>query len=701
MIRIHSIKSIGSLLAAVALCCALGSCSSEDALDATQAVTRNADGSFTIRALSNVALPGGFTQATMTGTSSSAQTRAIDASTLPTGEAIEEKTSWTVGDRLHITYYPKGNNSNVEFYRYATLQADGTTWLLNDAMNTTSQTIIYADYLGKKYNNVDFNDENSGPTGTNYKGNSYNNTTASDRLDNMSYELLYKPIKEGSNIQRYCDILQVNDRGIRISPEGTFDIKMYHWTLKIAITSIDVSAFGSGIQVTSIAANIYDGNKEYFSDFSMHALTGNDQPSTSAPWYTLINPYPVPGHFCYLKSFTVSLSDGREVVVNVPDSDSGFGQYIYYSIDKNLYAYRLILGPGSATATPDDTFTAPGWTAGTMTYTNKAPDGYTAIYTRADLEAIQNNLAGNYMLMNDIDLSGKEWVPIGKDGNTPFTGKLNGCGHHITGLKITGDYNLAALFGVTSGGIIYNLHITNPIVTPSGNGAYAAAIVASNGGYISNCSVTGGTIGNALSAESGSIATYSFHTIHCWAKDCKITAASTDGKAGGLVSKSSNGIIASYTSGCTCTGGVCGGITATENTGTAANPIFGCYALAPTLSGTTNGIIIGSADNGGITSCYGTNASEATSTLIGQSAETTTVTNCVESNPAPTDWSALVKTGTYIIDIPTVVCAADGTLSTSTVNPFWFATEVWGKTEGTTITTRPNINWSYNGTNPD
>jgi hypothetical protein len=97
MMKIHFNRTIGSLLTAFAMCFALGSCSTDDALDATQAVTHNADGTLTIRALTNVALPGGFTQATLTGATASRS----DVNSL-TGEDIANKTSWNVGDRLHI-----------------------------------------------------------------------------------------------------------------------------------------------------------------------------------------------------------------------------------------------------------------------------------------------------------------------------------------------------------------------------------------------------------------------------------------------------------------------------------------------------------------------------------------------------------------------------------------------------------------------
>ena len=71
----------------------MASCSADEDLTVTNRnMTRNADGSITIHRLSSVALPGGFTAAT----------RAIATRAGETTEAVDEKTSWTEGDRLHI-----------------------------------------------------------------------------------------------------------------------------------------------------------------------------------------------------------------------------------------------------------------------------------------------------------------------------------------------------------------------------------------------------------------------------------------------------------------------------------------------------------------------------------------------------------------------------------------------------------------------
>jgi len=66
----------------------------------------------------------------------------------------------------------------------------------------------------------------------------------------------------------------------------------------------------------------------------------------------------------------------------------------------------------------------------------EVPEGYVGIYTEADLDLIRNDPAGNFILMEDIDLGGKEHAPIG-DYLTPFDGKFNGNGHVISNFTIT------------------------------------------------------------------------------------------------------------------------------------------------------------------------------------------------------------------------------------------------------------------------
>ena len=71
------------------------------------------------------------------------------------------------------------------------------------------------------------------------------------------------------------------------------------------------------------------------------------------------------------------------------------------------------------------------------------PSGYTGIYTAQDLDNIRYNPSGDYILMNDIDLNGFNWVPIGGyyDPETGFydnfSGVLDGQGYIIKNLRIT------------------------------------------------------------------------------------------------------------------------------------------------------------------------------------------------------------------------------------------------------------------------
>ena len=78
----------------------------------------------------------------------------------------------------------------------------------------------------------------------------------------------------------------------------------------------------------------------------------------------------------------------------------------------------------------------------------EVPEGYTGIYTEADLDLIRNDPDGNFILMADIDLGGKEHTPIG-DYLNPFDGKFNGNGHVISNFTITASG--AAIWETVSG----------------------------------------------------------------------------------------------------------------------------------------------------------------------------------------------------------------------------------------------------------
>lgn len=69
------------------------------------------------------------------------------------------------------------------------------------------------------------------------------------------------------------------------------------------------------------------------------------------------------------------------------------------------------------------------------------------ITTASELNDMRFNLAAHYKLMNDIDLTGVSWDPVGTPG-APFTGSLDGSGYKITGLNINSQGDYVGLFGL-------------------------------------------------------------------------------------------------------------------------------------------------------------------------------------------------------------------------------------------------------------
>lgn len=84
------------------------------------------------------------------------------------------------------------------------------------------------------------------------------------------------------------------------------------------------------------------------------------------------------------------------------------------------------------------------------------------IYDSRGNATVNSNLAGKYYsLQNDIDLSGRNWQPIGYAEGSAFSGVFDGNGHTIYGMtcSLQQQYANHGLFGVTNGAVIKNLKI--------------------------------------------------------------------------------------------------------------------------------------------------------------------------------------------------------------------------------------------------
>ena len=145
-------------------------------------------------------------------------------------------------------------------------------------------------------------------------------------------------------------------------------------------------------------------------------------------------------------------------------------------------------------------------------------DGSYTVYTANGLlawnEAAQSDPSLNCTLTADINMTGKEWTPVGNSGQT-YNGTFDGQGHTITGLDISSPSEAVALFhNIGGGGKVMNLQLK--YVTYNGSTAMGG-IAHCNNGTITACSVTGTLTNTTNNGAVGGIAAINYGTITaCW-----------------------------------------------------------------------------------------------------------------------------------------------------------------------------------------
>ena len=104
----------------------------------------------------------------------------------------------------------------------------------------------------------------------------------------------------------------------------------------------------------------------------------------------------------------------------------------------------------------------------------------------------------NITLDTNIDLTGKDWTPIGTSFRNSYTGTFDGGGHTIKGLTVTKNDQFVGLFGsLGEAGTVKNvvmegIQITNNQIN---GGSIGGVVGFSWGGTIENCSVSGSVSG--------------------------------------------------------------------------------------------------------------------------------------------------------------------------------------------------------------
>ena len=227
---------------------------------------------------------------------------------------------------------------------------------------------------------------------------------------------------------------------------------------------------------------------------------------------------------------TIVLTDYTEGLASVQMtglSTEGDNPDIIVPYDKGSNTYTAIVAPQSVAAgttfitctfTNGKTFVykmknATDWQAGgEYTYTVSlaaAKDlGYTiesnGIYTVYNADGLLNiaELVNggktdiNITLDKNIDLTGKDWTPIGTSFDNSYTGTFDGGGHTITGLTITTKDQFVGLFGyLNRAGTVKNVVMEGIQITSNHMFGNTGGVAGYSDGTIENCSVSGSVSG--------------------------------------------------------------------------------------------------------------------------------------------------------------------------------------------------------------
>ncbi len=265
---------------------------------------------------------------------------------------------------------------------------------------------------------------------------------------------------------------------------------------------------------------------------------------------------------------------------------------------------------------------------------NLSADGRTYEVYNADgllawNKAVRNDLSINCTLIADINLTGKEWTPIG-DYDNRYTGTFDGGDHTITGLTVTTSDQYAGLFGyIGSGGTVKNVVLEGVQIESDNDMSDVGGVAGQSYGNIENCSVSGSVSVSGTNSIAGGVVGYQTGgSITGCSSSATVNAG---GVAGGVVGLADGG--ATLTA-CYATGNV-----TIESSGTGsyfAGGVLGintvstlkaCYAWGSVTgsgSGTVYvGGVTGSNDLGTLTACYHatgdvTGASRSTGGVVGR-----------------------------------------------------------------------------------
>ena len=219
-------------------------------------------------------------------------------------------------------------------------------------------------------------------------------------------------------------------------------------------------------------------------------------------------------------------------------------------------------------------------------------------------EAARNDLSINCTLIADIDLTGKEWTPIGTESQ-PYTGTFDGNNYTITGLTVNQTRNYVGLIGcIGSDGTVKNVKLENVNIT--GDGYFVGGVAGTNYGTIENCSVDG-TLTNNRHYLGGVVGNNYGSIIGCSSSG---TITGTSPNVGGIGGQSVGGTIMACYSVANIKGrSSSGGVLGQTNRETV---VIACYHAKGNVTGEQSRMIGGVIgwNYGKVTACYWENNQE-------------------------------------------------------------------------------------------
>ena len=245
---------------------------------------------------------------------------------------------------------------------------------------------------------------------------------------------------------------------------GSPTLRFTHRTARVTIVLTDYTEESMGVQLTGLSTE--GGNPAEIIPYDKGSNT----------YTALVAPQSVAAGTAFI---TCTFTNGKTFVYkmkNATDWQAG-GEYTYtVSLAAAKDLGYTIESDGSYTVTSAD---------GLMNIAKLVNGGKTDI---------------NITLDKNIDLTGKDWTPIGTSFDNSYTGTFDGGGHTITGLTVTTNDEYAGLFGYlgnfgNAAGTVKNVVMDGIQITCNHRLGYAGGVAGFSWGTIENCSVSGSVSG--------------------------------------------------------------------------------------------------------------------------------------------------------------------------------------------------------------